>query len=338
MCCLCSRWSSDCRSLASPSHNWYHESLRARGEVFDPQELFLCAGCVTQYYYMKENSIQQSIDNQSDVAEESDGDRENDEFALDNIFYSGSGHKHCVICRKEIRAGMVTMPKEARLDLLIIHSMYAPRGVRCCNEHLAGVKRLKPDVSIVMDKRRIITAALNTTEMIATITDLLALVRTAREAPHLDFNDLSLDDEDYLTWTGWTKSQFDHMYGLISSYLRSSSNRHARNAFATFWIKLKTNLSFRQIGSIFNVTGDAEHRRKRMADAFDSVRIALVDHFVPLHLGVGHLNRTEARNNNTSFSIEFFGNNVTIIWDGTYIFIGKSSANQINRLTYSGQK
>ena len=62
------------------------------------------------------------------------------------------------------------------------------------------------------------------------------------------------------------------MFDIISPYLRSSSNRHIRNALAMFWIKLKTNLSFRQIGSVFNIPGNSEDRRKRAADAFDSVR------------------------------------------------------------------
>lgn len=128
------------------------------------------------------------------------------------------------------------------------------------------------------------------------------------------------------------------MFWIVSPFLRSSPNRHMRNALAIFWIKMKTNLCFRQIGSVFNVTGDGENRRKRMADAFDSVRNILVRHFVPLHLGAQHLSRDEAIKNNTSFSVEFFRNNVTIIWDGTYIYMSKSSSNQINRKTYSGQK
>lgn len=337
-CCFCSRWTSDCRSLSSSAHEWYHELLRAEGKAFDPEGLYLCARCVCQYYQLKETHVDLTDADRMDASESSDGDREDEEFALNNVLYAGSGHKNCVICRKETAAGMVTMPKEARLDLLIVHSMYAPRGVRCCDEHLAGAKRLKPDVPVVMEKRRVMSAVLSATEMIETVGDLLALVRIARDAPRLDFSDLSLGNEDYLTWTGWSKTQFDYMYGSVAAYLRSSSNRHSRNAFAIFWIKLKTNLSFRQIGSIFNVSGDAEHRRKRMADAFDSVRVALINHFVPLHLGVGHLTREVAKEKNTSFSIEFFGNHVTIIWDATYIFIGKSSDNQINRKTYSGQK
>ena len=128
------------------------------------------------------------------------------------------------------------------------------------------------------------------------------------------------------------------MYDIISPNLRSSSNRHIRNTLAIFWIELKTNLSFRQIDSMFNIPGNGEDRRKRAADAFDSVRQCLIEKFVPHHLGAKNLTRESARKQNTSFTIEFFGDNVTIIREGTYLYIGKSSSHLINRKTYSEQK
>ena len=59
---------------------------------------------------------------------------------------------------------------------------------------------------------------------------------------------------------------------------------------------------------------------------------------VPKYLGVNHLSRNQARKHNTSYTLEFFGDNVTVIWDGTYIYTGKSSAHSTNRATYSGRK
>ena len=66
--------------------------------------------------------------------------------------------------------------------------------------------------------------------------------------------------------------------------------------------------------------------------------MCLSQHFVPKYLGVNHLSRNQAWKHNTSFTLEFFGDNVTVIWDGTFIYTGKSSANSTNRATYSGQK
>jgi hypothetical protein len=211
------------------------------------------------------------------------------------------------------------MPKTARLDLLIYHSMYAADGVRCCSSHLLNRKRLMPNVNINMEDRQLLASCLSSPEMIDLITDLLSLLQEAVTAPLLDFLYISLNDEDYLSWTGWNKEQYDDMYNLIAPHLRSSFNGDVRNALAIFRIKLKTNLSFRQIGSLFNIQGNDEDRRKRAADAFDSVRKCLIDNFVPRHLGVEHLTMMDAKKQNTSFSIEFFGNNVTVLWDGTYL-------------------
>ena len=35
---------------------------------------------------------------------------------------------------------------------------------------------------------------------------------------------------------------------------------------------------------------------------------------------------------------DFFGNDMTLIWDGTYFYCGKSSAHAMNQSLYSGQK
>ncbi|CAF1359779.1 unnamed protein product [Rotaria sordida] len=161
-----------------------------------------------------------------DTTEQTNANVDDDRLTLNNVIFAGSGHSKCVICRQETRRWMISMPKSARLDLLIIHLMYAPNGVRCCPSHLLNNNRLLPDV---------------------------------------------------------------------------------------------------EISSVFNIPGTSEDGRKRAADAFDSVRQCLIEKFVPRHLGVQHLTREDAKKQNTSFSIEFFGNNVTIIWDGTYLYMGKSS-------------
>lgn len=85
-------------------------------------------------------------------------------------------------------------------------------------------------------------------------------------------------------------------------YLHSSYNRTSRNAFAILWIKVKTNLSFRQIGSLFNLYGDKESKRRRTAEPFDSVAQLMLTHFVPNHLGTGHITRDEAKYHNTTYT------------------------------------
>ena len=61
-------------------------------------------------------------------------------------------------------------------------------------------------------------------------------------------------------------------------------------------------LSLRQIGSLFNIGNDSESRRKRPADAFDSVRTLLVELFVPKDLDITHITKEEAKAYNTSYT------------------------------------
>ena len=65
---------------------------------------------------------------------------------------------------------------------------------------------------------------------------------------------------------------------------------------------MKTNLSFRQIGSLFKIDNLSESRRKRTADAFESVRTLLVELFVPKNLGITHITKEEAKAYNTSYT------------------------------------
>ncbi|CAF4771996.1 unnamed protein product, partial [Rotaria sp. Silwood2] len=92
-------------------------------------------------------------------------------FTLRNIIFAGRSHKNCVICSQEIRGGSVVMPKDARLDLLIYHSMYAPDDVHCCSSHLLKKKRLMPNLHIITKNRMQLESCLSSSEMIDLVTD-----------------------------------------------------------------------------------------------------------------------------------------------------------------------
>ncbi|CAF1550246.1 unnamed protein product, partial [Adineta ricciae] len=132
-CILCSHWSFNCRSLSSSTYRWFHEHLRSQYKVFDERDLNLCTTCVADFYKLKETLTIRLTDEPMDIADEINENGDDNQFTLENITFGGSGHKKCVVCRQDIRNGAVTMPKSARLDLLVIHSTYAPKGVRCCS-------------------------------------------------------------------------------------------------------------------------------------------------------------------------------------------------------------
>ena len=188
------------------------------------------------------------------------------------MLYTGSSHKQCIICRKSVASEMIVMPRGARLDLLLIYRIFAPHGICYCSSHLINDARLRPDQYLDLEGRSPISASLSSEGVQDLLNDLVSSFNELRSSPRLDFDATSLSSEDYETWTGWTKSQLNSIFQEVSSFLHSSENRTSRNAMTIFWIKMKTNLSFRQIGSLFNMADDSEMRRLHTAHTFDSVR------------------------------------------------------------------
>ena len=54
--------------------------------------------------------------------------------------------------------------------------------------------------------------------------------------------------------------------------------------------------------------------------------------------GAGHMTRVEAVTHKTTFTKFFYVDKVTLIYDGTYIYIPKSSDHKLQRASCSGQK
>ncbi|CAF1234849.1 unnamed protein product, partial [Didymodactylos carnosus] len=100
---------------------------------------------------------------------------------------------------------------------------------------------------------------------------------------------------------------------------------------------MKTNLSCR-IGSLFKMKTDEENIRKRVADTLHSVAETFNELLTPYHLGVNHLSRDSALQHHTAYTKAFFGDQLSMIWDGTYFYIHKSNDHRLQRSTFSGQK
>ena len=218
------------------------------------------------------------------------------------MLYAGPGHEQCIECRKSIASEMIVVPRSARLDLLLVYRIFGPHGIRCYSSHLINDTHLRPNQYIDREGHSLISASLSSEDVQDLLNGLVLSFNEPSSPPRLDFDDTSVSSEDYETWTGWTKSQFDSIFQEVSGFLRSSENRTSRNAMTIFRIKVKTNLLFRQIGSLFNMGDDSEMSKVRTSHTFDSVRELLVKHFVSKWLGIGHLKAEDTKARNTSYS------------------------------------
>ncbi|CAF2087006.1 unnamed protein product [Rotaria magnacalcarata] len=95
---------------------------------------------------------------------------------------------------------------------------------------------------------------------------------------------------------------------------------------------------FRQIGTLFKVSTSEESIRRRIEDTFHAITIYLNDVLVSSNLGLNHLTRTEALSHHTTYTKAFFGDQLSLIWDGTYVYCNKSNDHTLQRDCYSGHK
>jgi len=199
-------------------------------------------------------------------------------------------------------------------ELLILPS----NNCRICSNHLDG-SHLKAEIKITRVYNT--PCQLNEKQAADIITDLIKGMAEFRDGTRMDFE--SMGDANYKLWTGFTRKEFEVMLDKLY-FVKKSPKRSKRNALAMFWIKLKTDLSFSQIASLFGMEDPRTLGRQIVSDAFDSVSDNLFAYFVPSHLGVNHLTPEQAQAHNTVYSKVFFGDVTTTIWDGTYLYLVKS--------------
>ena len=140
----------------------------------------------------------------------------------------------------------------------------------------------------------------------------------------LDFNDPSFTNDVCFTWTGWTRFQFQSMLDCLQTTI-DSCQRDRSTALPSFWVKLKTGLSFQQIASLMIKNTDSGI--KMVSRVFRAVTADLDAHFATSYITSNHISRDKAFSEHmTTYSSVLHGGKLCIIWDGTYYYIEKSSA------------
>lgn len=337
------------RVLNGPEYEWERHYLCSLSKPVTEKSV-LCNACRTKLYKIKKSFFSQSSTESEDY---SVLDKENvDPNEAPNVPHIATSDCHtpvvsinanvtpttnasCVICHAPVVTGRcVTISTEARLDLLIRYRVLTQATNRICCIHLEG-KRLKPDVSYTIDLENQVTD-MSCAEASKLIEEFIKYSSDNQTAFCLDFLSPKFRDSDCLTWTGWTRDQFAHMVDYLKE-VRESSNRNKYSALLVFWVKLKTNMSFLQIGSL--IIENSDNGRRSAARVFRSVANGLDRHFVPMFLGASHLSREAAlADHMTAYCSVLYNDNLCLIWDGTYYYTQKSGNYRFSRKIYSGHK
>lgn len=130
-------------------------------------------------------------------------------------------------------------------------------------------------------------------------------------------------------WTGLSR---DEVMSLLNELPSISCKRKGYIVLFTYLIKLRTGESDDRIATLLNLERSSVSKYLKVA------RSAVSLEFTPNHLGFRHLNRHQLIERHTPTSKLLFGNNVVLIWDGTYIYIQKSGNHDFQRKAYSMQK
>ena len=219
------------RQLSGPSYAWHKDTLQLEGRDVSEQSLFY-SKCRSEMNRVHEIPPLQEVTPPLNVT-----------VPLPNISQAGKSKGACVICRTPYKSDITTcIPLNTRLDTLIMFYMFVADGCVNCLSHL-DKKNLKADTDIPIAPRQP-SAELEPEDASDVIRELLAVTQTSRNRPYLDFLDPSMSDEDYITWTGWNKAQFNNMLDYLVD-MRSTTNRNKTSALAIFWVKMKTGLSLR---------------------------------------------------------------------------------------------
>jgi hypothetical protein len=119
--------------------------------------------------------------------------------------------------------------------------------------------------------------------------------------------------------------------------MKNSKGRSIRTALGAFLIKMRLGLSNRVMASFFHLPG-----AKYVSRVIHSVRQSLVNEFTCHYIGFNHVTRQSVLDNHqTALATDLFTTSrdqVCILMDGTYLYIQKSSHNEMQRKTYSIHK
>jgi len=145
----------------------------------------------------------------------------------------------------------------------------------------------------------------------------------------------NISTEQMYDLTGLTKKNFTDLYNEINKLW--DYNFNLKNILFFYLMRLRLGLTSKKITSIFPIAAQTSMYRH-----LKKLREFLMKNFVEQNLGVHHVTRRIIQaKHTTQISKTIFGSeedSIITVWDGTYVYIQKSSNYSFQRQTYSMHK
>ncbi|GBP34211.1 hypothetical protein EVAR_30764_1 [Eumeta japonica] len=219
------------------------------------------------------------------------------------------------------------VPNSIKVYLLSYFGLYIPDRARICQLHLQNTS---------LEEFPEITAHQHTDFNVDSFVDMVNMYTRALESrSRLDLENINeVSEDDLRYWTGLNHSQFEQLFQQVPSLHRQSVT--PRTDLGVYLCKIRTGEPNTRLCTTFGLAETTLRRKLHLA------RECLLADFVPVHIGLDHITRTEVISRNRILPNYIFGSNASskplIICDGTYLFVEKSSNFLFQRVSYSLHK
>lgn len=214
------------------------------------------------------------------------------------------------------------VPLYLKKNILTHQKLYITQNARVCEEHLSLYNwDFLAEFEFVNEFNQV------------HITEMLDLLR--RDVNNtIDFENVEhMNNTTCRYWTGLTVLNFLAILTCIPQL--SNICKKPKTALGMYLIKIRTGEPFRRIASLFRLS------TYTVCQYVKKTRGCLLESYVPLHLGISNIPRASLSSRNLLIPQGLFGtqeSNPIVIFDGTYIYLQKSSNYLFQKKTYSLHK
>ncbi|XP_058810551.1 uncharacterized protein LOC131675551 [Phymastichus coffea] len=237
-------------------------------------------------------------------------------------------HAYCFLCK--LLSGIIQVPVEACMQVYAHNRIYIPAGNRCCRKHLIKNRFYQDELDNI--KVHSSTSTITVTELSKLLEQLS--VRVDAEI-HDKVGDFTFPEERLIVLTGLTWENIIELRGMMTS-LRDSVSRNVTQALVVLLFKLVSGNSNKIICAVLGLERD-----QQVSDFCNSILTSFEKDVLPTRFGIGVISREELINHNIPVAKalhDIKDNELALIADGTYLRHEKSSNNNYQRKSFSGQK
>lgn len=294
----------------------------------------LCGKCrLFQYKKYKldieDENDKQSTSNDSTVSIRLKPEVEsNDERIEVQIQRTVSTHKYCCIC--SAIKNIIIIPEQARMQSFIKMRLHIPAGNRCCRIHFFKNRFYDEDLSRLRVHSN--SSNLSATEL----KKMMENISIKCDSTLYDkIGDFSLSEKQLLIFTGLTWENVILLRDMLTS-MRNRQTRTVTQALVVFLFKLRTGNSNKILAFILQIEYE-----QLISEYSTALLKSFEKDVLPYRFGITSSIRDDLIQNHTTkiaknlFDIYEY---LFLICDGTYARHQKSSNNEFQRKTYSGQK